>query len=196
LATALPPLVNPSGVVLESRGAAAARIDGAAVTGAGVDVAAPASVVSNLQFAGGRVGVVVRAAGVTLSKLNVSKTDVGVFVGEQASDVRIEQSTFESNRIGVQIAGSDGLITAQNNHFARHRDAGVWAASSDHARAAQLVLVDNRFREDVRGVVLVGLMAEIERNLFDEIAGDAIHAAAARVVVKGNTMRAGFGFGA
>jgi Right handed beta helix region len=194
LSAPLPPIVNPKGIVFESRGTAA-RIDGTGVTGAVVDIAAPDTVVSNLRIVGGRVGVIVRGARATLNRIVVEHTDVAVFIGANASDVHVEESLFASNRIGLQISGSDGSTRVQGSRFEKHRDAGVWATSVDGSRAARLAMIDNRFREGARGMVVVGLPAEIERNWFDQLDGDAVHATAARVIVKDNRMRSGLGFG-
>ena len=195
LSTPLPPIVNPHGIALESRGTTA-QINGGLVTGALIDIAAPNSAVSNLRIVGGRVGVIVRAARVTLDRLTVQKTDVGVFIGANASDVRVEQTWLLSNRLGLQISESDGLTTVRNSRFENNTEAGLWATSVGPTAAnGRLALLDNRFREGARGIVLVGLRAEIEGNSFEELNGDAIHATEARVIVKGNTIRAGFGFG-
>src|SRR5262249_36774493 len=158
--------------------------------GAVVDVAAPGSTIANLRIVGGRAAIVVRAAGTTVTRTSISKADVGVFVGDAASDVRVEQSTFDANRIGLQVTGG-GLVTAPQNRFSKQAAAGVWAAMGDTKSAAHVVLVDNTFRSDATGVVLVGLSAEVERNVFEDVTGDAIYAAVARIVVKGNTLKAG-----
>jgi nitrous oxidase accessory protein NosD len=61
--------------------------------------------------------------------------------------------------------------------------------------AAHLVLTDNRFRDDSRGVVLLGLDADIARNTFEGAANEALYASTGRLVASDNTFRTGRGFG-
>jgi hypothetical protein len=193
----LPPLVNPLGVVLEGE-RTGTELEGTQVSGAVLDVVSAGTVVSGLRIHGGQAGLVVRARGVTLRNLSVVDSDTGVLIGEGAADTSIVDAVFARNRIGVQIAASSGKTTLRNSRFEDHLAAGVWAAAPvapASIATTEIAVVDNRFHNDAAGVVVVNVTALIERNVFDEQKGSAIHASDTRVALVGNRIRGGHGFG-
>ena len=195
--TPLPPLVNPYGIVLEAE-PAGAELEASQVPGAVLDVAAAGSFVSDLRIQGGRAGVVIRARGVTLRNLHVAGTDTAVLIGDGADGATIVGTAFVRNRIGVQIAGSTGKATVRNNRFEDHGTAAVWAVAPqapDSTLGTEVAIVGNRFQNDAAGVVAVNVAARVERNVFDDQRGAAVHASGARVALEGNRIRGGRGFG-
>jgi hypothetical protein len=194
----LPPLVNPFGVVLEAERNVAPELDATAVAGVALDVVSPGTVVSGLGIRGGRAGVLIRGRGAQLRGLRVAAAEVGVLVAEGSADATIVDSVFTQNRIGVQLAASSGKTTVRNSRFEDHVTAAVWAVALPAAvspRTAEIALFDNRFRNDATGVVVVNVAALIERNVFDDEKGTAVHASDARVALGDNRIRGGRGFG-
>lgn len=194
--TALPPLVNPRGVVLEAA-PAGVELDGTRVTGAVLDIASPGSLVSGFRIVGGGAGVVVRAPGATLRNLTLLEHDTGILVGENAGLVRISDSLLARNRVGVHLAAPAGVTTIQNTRFENHRVAAVWAvnAVSTPPSAAQIDVVGSRFTEDAIGVVAINVNARVEASHFTSEGSAAVYASGARAAIVNNRIFAGHGFG-
>ncbi len=133
--TALPPLVNPRGVVLEAA-PAGVELDGTRVTGAVLDIASPGSLVSGFRIVGGGAGVVVRAPGATLRNLTLLEHDTGILVGENAAQIDVVGSRFTEDAIGVVAINVNARVEA--SHFTSEGSAAVYASG---ARAA---IVNNR----------------------------------------------------
>jgi nitrous oxidase accessory protein NosD len=196
LEAVLPPLVNPSGVVFEAA-QPGAEIDGTRVSGAVLDIASPGSVVSGLRIIGGGAGLVVRAPGATLRNLNLLDHDTGILLGDEAGSVRITDSSFARNRVGVYLAAPAGRTTLQNARFKDHRVAAVWAvdAASTSPAAAQIDVVGNRFDDDAIGFVAINVIARVEGNHFNSEESMAVYVSGGRATIINNQILAGHGFG-
>lgn len=193
LETVLPPLVNPRGVVIETE--AGAEIDGTRLAGPVLDVASPGTVVSGFHIAGGSAGVVVRAAGTTLRNISVGSSDTGVLIGDGADSVRIQDSSFADNRIGIQVTAPRGETTLQNLRFTNHRSAAVWAVATPSAIGPQIHIMDSRFFNDAIGLVAINVTSRVERNGFEQEGSAGVHASGGRAFINGNQIQAGRGFG-
>jgi Right handed beta helix region len=197
LETPLPPIVNPFGVVLESQ-PGGAEIEAAGVPGAVLDVVSAATTISDIRIRGGVAGIVVRARGTTLRHLTLTGSETGVLIADGAGDATIADSSFSRNRIGIQITARDGRTTVRNSRFEHHLTAAIWAVTppaSASSTTAEVAVLDSHFRDDAAGVVIVNETALLERNVFDDQRGSAIHASDARVALGNNRIHGGRGFG-
>lgn len=194
LQTQLPPLVNPMGVVVDA--SLPSTIDAKQVSGAVLDIAAPGTFVSGLLFDGGGAAIVVRADGVTIRGVTVRNADTGALIGEGAKTLRIVDSSFDANRIGIQVAGPSGETVVQNASFSGHRVAAVWAViAKPDADAPRVQIADSHFNDDAIGLVAVNVNSRVERNGFDDQRTAAVHVNGGRAVITANRIRAGRGFG-
>ncbi|MGH9329142.1 MAG: right-handed parallel beta-helix repeat-containing protein, partial [Vicinamibacterales bacterium] len=196
LAAGLPPLVNPSGIVLEAE-QSFVELTGPRVAGPLLDVASPRTMLSGFRIVGAPAGVVVRAPGATLRNLTIVDGETGVLVGEGADQITIEASVFARNRIGVHVSAPSGRVSLRGNRFDDHRLAGIWAvaAQAGAPEAPQIVSLNNRYRDNANGLVAVNVVAHIERDVFDGHRDAAVHVSGARAVIRGNTIRGGRRFG-
>jgi hypothetical protein len=196
LEAVLPPLVNPSGVVIEAA-PPGAEIDGGRVSGAVLDIASAGSLVSDLRIVGGGAGLVIRAPGAALHNVSLVEHDTGVLIGDGAGSVRIADSLFARNRVGVHLAAPAGTTTLQNTRFEDHRDAAIWAVNGATVptETTRLDVVGNRFRNDTIGLVAINVIARVEGNTFHGQRSAAIHASGSRATINHNQILAGLGFG-
>ncbi len=194
LETALPPLVNPFGTILEAP--AGVDIDGTHIPGPVLDIASAGTLISRVHVIGGGAGIVVRAPGASLQTVSVTDSDVGVLVGEGSDALRISASVFDGNRIGVQLAAPSGGVSLSDVQFRNHRTAAVWAVTNGKAAIAPSIqIADSRFVRDAAGLIAINVTSRIERNRFDDEEGTAVHASGGRAFIGSNQIRSGKGFG-
>ena len=196
LDAALPPLVNPLGVVVEGE-PAGAELDGSQLAGAVLDIAAPHSLVSGLRIVGGGAGIVVRAPDATLRNLSLLDHDTGVLVGEAAGSLRISDSFLARNRVGLLMAVPAGLTTILNTRFEHHRVAAIWAvdAAPAPAGAAQIDVAGSRFTDDAVGLVAINVSARVEASDFNGAGTAALYLNGGRATIVNNRIFGGHGFG-
>jgi parallel beta-helix repeat protein len=167
LETALPPLVNRHGVVLDAE--RPVEIDARAMgSGPVLDLAAPGSLVRGLAIKGAPgPAILVRASGARLRELSLSDCAAGVSIAEGVEDVSVADSALSLNGTGVRVDTAGGGLSITGTTFERHSTAGVWAvspAAPAAGAAPRLALRSNRFHRDRIGVVLVNVPAEVTDN--------------------------------
>lgn len=196
LDAALPPLVNPLGVVVEGV-PAGAELDGSRLAGAVLDIAAPRSLVSGLRIVGGGAGIVVRAPDATLRNLSLLDHDTGILVGEATGSLRISDSFLARNRVGLLMAAPFGLTTILNTRFENHRVAAIWAVDGapTPVAEAQIDLVGSHFTGDAVGLVAINVSARVEANEFNGAGSAAMYVSGGRATILNNRIFAGHGFG-
>lgn len=192
LETALPPLVNPEGVVVEAP--YGAEIDGTRLpAGALLDIDSPRSEISGLELRGGAgQGVLVRSKRVTLRGLTLTGFEEGVHVLEGAGNVTVQGSRFEKNGTGIGVDPDVPSVDLHDNTFRGHDKAAVWAVSpSPASRYADTTLRvrQNRFEEDRLSIVLINVAARVEGNQFQRPIEAAIYATGSPVL-RGNRVDA------
>jgi len=199
LQTPLPPLINPEGVVIEG-GRLGCDIDARALRGGpALELASADSMVDGLRIRGAAgVGILLRGKGARLRRVGVRDSDVGLYLTEEADDLRIEDAEFEGNGIGVHLSPSMTQASLRNSLFRKHARAAVWAVAprpSTAGRIAAVNLQGNRFEGDSIGVVLINVSGRIERNHFSGAETAAVYLAGPGAVVRENRISAGAGFG-
>lgn len=198
LKSALPPLVNPAGIVIQ--GAEGAEIDASgAGSGPVIDVAAPRSQVAGLAVTGAQgQAVVVRAPGFRLSDARIERCAVGVLAAEGADDLAIERTRFVQNGVGIRIEAPAAGMAVRDNHFARHGEAAVWmvrAADAPFDERRRVVVSGNRFDGDRLSVVAGNMAVAIERNEVVAAREAAVYVIGRGVAVRNNQVREGAGIG-
>jgi parallel beta-helix repeat protein len=199
LESPLPPLANPAGIVLLGA-PGLAEIDAAQLDfGAVLDVAAPYSIVSDIKImnAPGN-GIVARAAGLRMTKLTLTDCDICIAVVSGVSDLVIEESRFERNRIGIWLEANNAGIVIRRNQFSTHRDAAVWAVPANVSGmplSSKLEMSRNLFKEDRLSVVLGNVSALVESNQFTRAREVAVYLMGEGAIVRGNRISGGSGIG-
>jgi len=197
LTTPLPPLAAVGGLTVEGR--AFARIDARCLAGApALDVRGPGTVLRGLRISGAGEAVAVRADGVELDGLTLEGCGVGVRVAPGVVGLTIVRGVFEANEVGVELPADARRTRLEDNRFARHRKAAVWAVASAPAAGGGgegLELRRNRFAGDEMGIVLADVTATVEDNDFAAARTAAIYLSGAGAVVRGNRVRDGEGLG-
>jgi parallel beta-helix repeat protein len=199
LQSPLPPLANPEGIVLVGA-PGPAEIDAAQLDfGAVLDIAAPYSIVHNIKIgnAPGN-GIVARAAGLRMTKLTLTDCDICIAVASGISDVVIEESRFERNRIGIWLEANNAAIVIRSNQFSSHRDAAVWAVPANISGmplASKLEVSKNRFERDRLSVVLGNIPALVQDNQFTRAREVAVYLMGEGAIVRGNRITGGSGIG-
>lgn len=168
LETALPPLVNPAGVVIDAR----TEIDARGLhEEPALNIVARQSAVRGLTIRGTAVGpgILVRAEGVRLAQVALRDCAVGLEVAEGADGLIVEGSSFEENGIGIRVAAQPSGVSVTDNRFRKHDQAAVWAVSPSPplgTATPRIVLRRNRFEDDRISVVLINVPGQVEDNRF------------------------------
>src|SRR5262249_26334534 len=127
----LPPLVNPSGIIVEGDDGLAEINASEVERGAVFDIASPYSIVSGVKITGAREqAILARAEGVRLTKLTLTDCDLCVAIASGVGDLAIEESSFQNNRVAIWLSGDNPGIVVRKNQFSADRDAAVWAVRS------------------------------------------------------------------
>jgi len=199
LTTALPPLVNPHGVHLDS-GSNEIDIDARAQTGDSViEIRSPGTVVEGLRIRGASgAALLIRAPRVQVRRVTITESSDGVTLADGSSDVLVENSQFEGNGTGLVVDGVVPGVVVRNNRFARHEHAAIralTAAPSAAATSAGLLIRANTFDEDRVSLVLIHLGARVELNSFRRARESAMFLMGRGITVRGNRMRDSAGIG-
>ncbi len=197
--TPLPPLVNPAGVVIESKNSRtvldASRLAGGPV----LDVAAPDCVIVGLRIERAPAqAVLIRRTGAHLRAMSIVDSAGGVHQMDGASNLVVEDSTFERNAEGIHVAADGAPVRLQNNRFQGHRRTAIWAVAAKRPplpQPAEVEIVANRFTADFQPLIVFNVQARIERNTFDSARNAAVYVNGAGTVIKNNRIRAGRNFG-
>jgi Right handed beta helix region len=170
LETALPPLINPKGIVIEAPDPGTELDARALPEEAVLDLAAPRSVVSGLRIRGAAgSGILVRARGTRLTRVGLLDCGTGVQLAEGIDDVVVEESSFDENGTGLRVAAGVSGVSVNRNVFRKHDQAGVWAVAPApplEGTTASLVLRQNQFEDDRVSVVLINVVGQVEANRF------------------------------
>ena len=198
LSSPLPPLVNPSGTVLEAS-AEGIELEARGVgPGPVLDVNCADSVLRGVRIVNApELGILVRSAGFHLLDAWISRCDVALQVAEGAKDLLVEGTRFERNRIGVQVGPAVSGFVLRKNQFEGQRDAGVWAVAGSFAPQSRpaLVVKDNLFDGNRLGAVVVNVASLIEGNEFRTSGEAAVFLIGSGARVRGNRIRSGAGAG-
>jgi parallel beta-helix repeat protein len=132
--------------------------------------------------------------GLTVEGRAFARIDARRLAGAPALDVR---GVFEANEVGVELPADARRTRLEDNRFARHRKAAVWAVAAAPAAGGGdgLELRRNRFAGDEMAIVLADVAATVEDNDFAAARTAAIYLSGAGAVVRGNRVRDGKGLG-
>ena len=199
LASPLPALLNPHGVVVDAT-RSRTLIDASAIDRSPVfDLAAPDAVVTGVRIAySAGAAVLVRRGHARLHGISVEDSQYGVFVADRASNIVIERSTFQRNDVGVYFPADAARAVVQDSRFQEHRRAAVWAVAPRPAAEADQIginLVRNEFQDDRQSLVLVNVGARIEQSVFTRARVAAAHLTGGSFIVRRNRFVSGRGFG-
>jgi parallel beta-helix repeat protein len=198
LATPLPPLVNPQGMVVDAPGAGC-DIDARAIaTGPVLDLAAPHCLVRGVRIRGAAgQGILVRSPGARLRNVGLSDCGDGVYLADGVDDLEVEDSTFTANATGIHLPAGAAAVLVRNNVFRKHEQAGVWAVAPGPSLAparGDVTLRANRFEGDRIAVVLIHVPARVEGNTFLGSTEAAVYLTGGGVI-RGNRIHEGIGLG-
>jgi hypothetical protein len=193
--TALPPLVNPHGVLVE--GTDGTEIDGAAIVeGPLLDVIAPGSRLRRFALRhAGEEGLRVRAPRVEVENVSFASCRTGLRVLGSADDVAVTRSRFDENEVGVQIDGGAARTRLQDNAFRGHTRAGVWAVAPAPVPPPGLVARKNRFDADGIGIAALNVPARIEDNDIARARNAGLLVSGRENVLRHNRARGGRAYG-
>ena len=199
LRTPLPPLVNPSGIVVEVADAKT-EIDARALAAGPIfDVDAPNSVISGVKMLHApEQAVLLRADAFRLVGATIVDCDEGLHVADNVDNLIVESTRFENNRLGVQLESTSSGIILRGNRFVGHRDAAVWAVRGkplDDADVRGATLSGNYFEDDRMSLVLGNVRATVENNEFVKAREVALFLIGGGAIVRGNRIRSGSGIG-
>lgn len=175
LDTPLPPLAGAYGVTIRAEDAPCI-IDAGRLRGVPVfDVRGRASI-DNLEIRGARTyGVLVSsAATVSLSRLRVSASDIGVGAAGNY-ELTISDSVLMGNRVGIELLGP-GAAQVASTTFSDHEEAGVWAVglADPSLDIATLDVAASRFEGGRYGLVVVNSAAQLSDNDISEFSDDGV----------------------
>jgi hypothetical protein len=178
LETALPPLVNRHGVLIEAEDGAEVDASGLA-SGPVLDIAAPGSVVQGLTVRGAPgPALLVRASGARFNQVRLKDGEEGIHLAEGVDDVLIEGCDFAENGTGLRVETAGAGLVVRGNRFERHGSAAVWAVAAEPPPAGsgpRLVLRSNRFDRDRISLVLMNVPAEVADNRFTAASEAAVY---------------------
>ncbi len=199
LKSALPPLVNPAGTVIEGQGERV-EIDASAAGKAPVlDITSAQSHVSGISIVGAPgPAILVRAADFRLHDAGIARSAVAVHATQAAQGLTIERARLVDNGIGVRIEAPARGMAVRDSQFSGHREAAVWMVLPESApvdETRRVLIFGNRFDGDRIGVVAGNLSALVERNELIGARETALHVVGRGVALRGNQVRGGAGIG-
>lgn len=169
LNTPLPPLAGVRGLTISGAGGSH-RIDAENLrAGAVLDLRSNGIVLENFEITNARDRAInLQAGSLTVRRLTLTASGIGINAVD-APNLRIVNSHFEDNRIGINIgnAGVSGVIT--DNRFQANREAAVWAVDPTATEAADpaLAINDNDFADDRYGIVAGNIPLRIAANRIE-----------------------------
>jgi parallel beta-helix repeat protein len=198
LSTPLPTLANPAGIVMEApeEGVELRALGG--LSGPVIEVNSRTTVLRRIRIVNAsEQGILVRSSGFRLEDSTISGADVGLEAVQGATDLTVERSAFDGNRIGVRLSPQIVGITLQTNRFLNHKEAGLWVVGSDtDFRSGQTLAVkENSFQRNRYGAVVGNASAIIENNEFLNSSEAALLLIGQGARVQGNRIRGGKGVG-
>ena len=199
LTSALPPIINATGIVIDTL-RAGVQIDASRMTdGPVLDVASPNAVISGVAIIGARTqAVLLRTSGARLSGMRIQRSAVGVFAMDDVSGLRINDSEFDRNGIGIQLGARSTDVQVRRNRFRRHDKAAIWSVAPVAPSAPSSAAVDitaNAFDGDETSIVLINGGARVEQNTFIRAHTASVLVTGSSVSLRGNRMQSSFGFG-
>jgi len=123
---------------------------------------------------------------------------VGVFAMDDVSGLRINDSEFDRNGIGIQLGARSDDVLVTGNRFRRHEKAAIWSVAPMAPSTASSSAVDitaNEFDGDETSIVLINGAARVERNTFIRARTAGVLVTGSSVSVRGNRMQSSLGFG-
>jgi hypothetical protein len=199
LTSPLPPVINPVGIVIDTT-REGVQIDASRVPAAPVlDIASPNAVISGVGIAGARgQAILLRTDGARLSRLRIQQSAVGVFVVDDVSDLRIDDSQFDRNGIGIQLGSRDAGVQILRNRFRGHAKAAIWSVAPTASRTTgsmAIGITGNAFDGDETSIVLINGAARVDQNTFIRPRTAGVLVRASAVTVRGNRLHSSLGFG-
>ena len=195
----LPPIVNTAGVVMEAVHPGVQINARRLGNGPVLDIAGSGTSIVGLTITDAPAqAVLLRTSGVRLTRFRVQRAAVGVFAVDNVGDLRVTDSAFEDNGIGIQLGAGAVDIRLRNNRFHGHARAAVWSvAPTTPARSTTpAVAIDgNQFDGDETSVVLMNVVARVGDNTFTRARTAALLLKGSAVTVRDNRVRSGLGFG-
>ena len=198
LRSALPPLVNASGVSIESE--VACEVDASAVGNLpALEVQGPHSQLAGVALLNAPfVALRVAATDFRLARVRIAGNGIGVLAAPGAERLAIEGSRFEANLTGIRLEAAARGVAIRDNHFAAHREAAIWLVRPEDAvliAAETVAVAGNRFEADRISVVMANAPVAIERNEFIGAGEAAILMLGGGGQVRFNRVRDGRGIG-
>ncbi|HUN71104.1 MAG TPA: right-handed parallel beta-helix repeat-containing protein [Steroidobacteraceae bacterium] len=197
LQTPLPPIVNAHGVRIVVR-QGGSEIDAHGLSGGPVlDVAAANVSLDGLTISHcANDAILVRAVHFSLENSTFSSCDVGVDVAENAQELLLENNHFVNGRIGLRFSASSPDTTVAANQFTGEQQAGVWAVRGATDLGSGTISVrENRFDNDHDGIVAGNINVLIEQNEVSGAQAAAIDLVGAGAIVRGNRVSGGAAMG-
>jgi nitrous oxidase accessory protein NosD len=214
LESALPPLANPRGVVLECRGGAGASPTKTATP----TTLTPCVLQPAAQFAGSLLrldsshsvvrgvtvkdakdsGFAVTAEAVELDNIEFDDCKDAVLIGPGADSLTIQNGRFERNDTGIRLEGTVRHLTIAHNSFTNNRSAGVWlvgAADAAPDAGSTTSVTDNLFKGDGNGIVLANHAALLEHNRFVDTQKVAVLLLGGSATIRANHLQNSTGTG-
>ncbi len=197
LDTPLPPLAAARGLTIVG-GADSHRIDASNLrAGAVLDLRSPGIVLENFEIANARDRAInLQARSVTVRRVTISASAIGINVAD-APDLRIAESRFSDNRIGINLANATASGAIAGNRFDAHREAAIWALSASAADPGDpaLVVSDNDFNDDRHAIVTGNVPLRITRNRIESPRAAGVLLLGRYPDVTANRIRAGAAMG-
>jgi nitrous oxidase accessory protein NosD len=214
LESALPPLANPRGVLVECRdgpGASAAKTAAPATLtpcvlqpaaefqGSLLRLDGSHSVVRGITVKGAKdAGVLVTAEDVELDHVEFDDCKDGILIGPGGDGLTIRNGRFERNDTGIRLEGMVRHLTIAHNSFTNNRSAGLWlvgAADSAPEAGSTTSITDNLFQGNGNGVVLANHAALLEHNRFVDTQKVAVLLLGGAATIRANHLQNSAGTG-
>jgi len=188
----LPPLVNPSGIVLDGGGTTTIEAD--FLKDAPLfEVSSPRVGFWGLKLGGIHgAAIQVKSGAVAVVGSEIADSQVGILLEGSAKELRVENSTLEGNGTGILVL-SDSLLSVVGSRFRRHLSAAIWAAPSPAASSgpSRRVIRRNTFEEDRIGVGLIQAESQVVENEFRDCREAGLFVSGRAGEIKGNRLRSG-----
>jgi parallel beta-helix repeat protein len=195
LRTPLPAVVNPNGFdIIGGTPDRAYVIDGSDLAaGPVLALASPGATVRDLVIRGARaVGIEVRASGVVLSNVTLTRCATGIRVGPRVDALTVENSAFVESEIGIdaEISGREWYL--RENHFEESGAVAIRLISPQGTLVpahSAVVIRQNRFERDRIAVLAVGQSTRIEENEVADATDVGIYVSGGRTAIGSNRVR-------
>jgi hypothetical protein len=177
--SALPALINPSGIEIDASADSGTIDADHQATGAVLQVNSPASTLRGLRIINAHAsGIIVNAPGARLDSVTITDSKLGIVLTAAARGSAIRTSTFERDETALMAEAGIHDLTVISSVFRDNTRAGVWSvAAAETAKAVRsekprepvqerVRIIDGTFEKNASAVVVANQPILVHKSRF------------------------------